>query len=77
VVDDVPLPLDSCWGRVLTATKPLGDVCDVCGCGILGRPTVPPFISATFDGLAGRRVGGLGLAVARRSRIACLRPFSL
>jgi hypothetical protein len=43
---------------------------------MLGAAELPPFISATLDGLVGR-MGGAGLAVARRSRMACLRPLSL
>jgi hypothetical protein len=87
VVEEVPLPLPalllpfpllllSCTGRALTATKPPGDFCEVWGGGALGAAALPPFMRATFDGLVGR-AGGAGLAVARRSSIACLRPFSL
>lgn len=36
---------------------------------------VPPFMSATLDGLVGRGAGGTGLEFARRSRMACLRPL--
>ena len=73
---DVDAPFSACW-RELTATKPPGeDWLDGFEGGGFEPTCDAPFISATLEGLDGR-MGGAGLAVALRSKIACFRPLSL
>lgn len=70
------LPLRSACGREFTATKPpLGD-CEgwVRLASVELAACAAPFMRATLEGLEAR-IAAPGLAVARLSRMACLRPF--
>jgi hypothetical protein len=70
------LPLRSVCGRAFTATKPpLGD-CEgwVRLASVELAACAAPFMRATLEGLEAR-IAAPGLAVARLSRMACLRPF--
>ena len=70
------LPLRSVCGREFTATKPpLGD-CEgwVRLASVELAACAAPFMRATLEGLEAR-IAAPGLAVARLSRMACLRPF--
>ena len=72
----LPLPLRSVCGREFTATKPpLGD-CEgwVRLASVELAACAAPFMRATLEGLEAR-IAVPGLAVARLSRMACLRPF--